>query len=90
MIFQAAEVVKSAVFITILQAAHGYEGKFFFSGWRARKKRILLNLGKSVEAKKIFNGLQPDSGNEMRELSRKWHGLKHCSMAWQNCAGLAG
>src|ERR1700719_3837272 len=64
MIFQAAEVVKSAVFITILQAAHGYEGKFFFSGWRARKKRIyvfLLNLGKSVEAKKIFDGLQPEA-----------------------------
>jgi hypothetical protein len=30
MIFQAAEVVKSAVFITILQAAYGYEGIFFF------------------------------------------------------------
>src|ERR1700727_802113 len=65
-IFQAAEVVKSAVFITILQAAHGYEGIFFFSGWRARKKRIYvflfkLNLGKSVEAKKIFDGLQPEA-----------------------------
>jgi len=58
MIFQAAEVVKSAAFITILQAAHGYEGIFFF--WIEGKKRIyvfLLNLGKSVEAKKIFDSL---------------------------------
>ena len=64
-IFQAAEVVKSAksaVFITILQATHGYEEKKFF--WMEGKKRIyvfLLNLGKSVEAKKIFDGLQPEA-----------------------------
>ena len=60
MIVQAAEVVKSAVFITILQAAYGYEGIFFFF-WMEGKKRIyvfLLNLGKSVEAKKIFDGLE--------------------------------
>jgi hypothetical protein len=30
MIFQVTEVVKSAVSITILQGAHGYDGFFFF------------------------------------------------------------
>ena len=41
MIFQAAKVVKnvkSVAFIRILQAAHGYEGIFFF--WIEGKKRI--------------------------------------------------
>jgi hypothetical protein len=50
MIFQVTEVVKSAVSITILQGAHGYDGIFFF--WMEGRKRIyvfLLNEGKSVE-----------------------------------------
>ena len=56
--------MKSAASITILQAAHGYDG-FFFSGWRARKGSMffLLNAGKSVEAngKTIFDRLQPEA-----------------------------
>jgi hypothetical protein len=47
MIFQAAEVVKSAVFITILQAAYGYEGIFFFPDGGQEK-----DLCFSVESRK--------------------------------------